>query len=80
MKLWISKIKHTTDFQEEKDYPQNQVSPKCHRVTGYNGTVSIICWRGKAVCDSVILSCVKATEIIPTYTGALKNSTLSEKM
>lgn len=37
----ISKLKNTTDFQEEKDYPQNQVSPKWHRVRKHNGIVYV---------------------------------------
>lgn len=49
------KERKKTDFQEEKDYSQSQVFPKWHRVTGYAGTVYIICWGGKAMCDSIIL-------------------------
>lgn len=56
VKMWISKVRNTTDFQEEKHYPQNRVSPKGHRVRKHDGTVNIRYYSGgKATSDSIIL-------------------------
>ena len=54
VKLWISKIKNIIDFQEEKDYQQNQTSPKCqsNRIW-WDSICSML--RGKAVSDLIIL-------------------------